>query len=48
MDLKQSRSESPGWMSNNSGEQHLPVNVGMHFPGAQNALLNYLVIDSSR
>jgi hypothetical protein len=48
MDLKQSPSKSPDWMSNNRGEQHLPVNVGMHFPGAQNVLLNYLVIDSSR
>ena len=35
-------------LSNNRGEQHIPVNVGMRFPGAQNVMLNYLVIDSSR
>lgn len=32
----------------NRGEQHIPVNVGMHFPGVQNVLLYYFVIDSSR
>lgn len=35
-------------LSNIRGEQHIPVNVVMHFPGAQNVLLNYLVIESSR